>query len=123
MKKLKEFKNEDDLQKAIIDYCNLFSKINPEFDCIFAIPNGGFRNIITATRLKRTGVKAGVPDLFLAIPKKGYHGLFIELKNGSKGKLSLNQKEWIKRLNKNGYKAVCCYSFDESIELINNYLI
>jgi hypothetical protein len=47
---------------------------------LFAIPNGGQRNIIVASKLKAEGVRAGVPDLFLAFPKKDAAGLFIEMK-------------------------------------------
>ena len=45
---------------------------------LFAIPNGGERNIIVAARMKKEGVRAGVPDLFLAAPKGGFHGLLTE---------------------------------------------
>lgn len=43
-------------------------------------PNGGKRNAREAARLKAMGVKAGVPDVFVAIPMNGWSGLFIELK-------------------------------------------
>ena len=41
---------------------------------LFAIPNGGHRHIGTARKLKAEGVKAGVPDCFLAVPKDEKHG-------------------------------------------------
>ncbi len=115
------FKSEDDLQTAIITYCNRMGLIDKRWLLIFAIPNGGFRNIATASRLKRTGVKAGIPDLFLASANNKYHGLFLEVKNGLKKKLSLNQIEWLKILNAEGYKAITVYSLDEAIDEIDRY--
>lgn len=67
------------------------------------------------------GTKAGFPDLFLCIARGGYHGLFIELKT-VKGKPTALQQTWLNRLNKQGYKAVVCYGFDEAKEAIKGYL-
>ena len=47
---------------------------------IFSIPNGGQRNLITAKILKAEGTVAGVADLQILKAKKGYNGLFIEMK-------------------------------------------
>ena len=33
-----------------------------------------------------------------------------------------DQKEWLKRLNDKGYKAIVCYSLTEFIHEFNNYL-
>lgn len=88
---------------------------------LFHIPNGGKRNVAEAAHLKRQGVRAGVPDLFLPIPKGAYHGLFIELKTG-KNKATEKQIEWLKRLNNNGYLSRICYGADAAIELIKLYL-
>ena len=102
-------------QVAIIQYCDL--KRIP----IFHIANGGSRNTIEAVNLKRQGVRSGVPDLCMPLARKGYHGLYIELKVG-KNKPSANQLKWIETLNINGYKAVVCYGFDETIKTIEDYL-
>lgn len=59
---------------------------------VFAVPNGGSRNIIEAANLKAQGVMAGVSDLILLLPKKVY---FIELKNpNGKGRQSPGQREF-----------------------------
>ena len=71
---------------------------------IFAIPNGGQRNVIVAAKLKAEGVLSGVPDLCIPIAKKGYNGLYIELKNGKAGKVSDNQQTIMGKLQNEGYK-------------------
>lgn len=77
-----------------------------------------------ANKLIAEGLKKGFPDLQLLIPAGSYHGLFIELKRAKKSlsKISKEQKEWIERLNKQGYQAKVCYGADEAIETIKGYL-
>lgn len=59
---------------------------------VFAVPNGGSRNVIEAANLKAQGVMAGVSDLILLLPHKVY---FIELKNpNGKGRQSPAQREF-----------------------------
>lgn len=98
-----------------------WAKYNPELKWLFAIPNGGNRSIIEATHLKYQGVKKGVSDMCLALPKGKYHGLFIELKAG-KNKPSAEQKEFISYANDQGYLAKVCYGHEEAINLIEKYL-
>src|SRR5690606_17520809 len=56
-------------------------------------PNGGHRDIREAAKFKRLGTSAGFPDLELPYARKGYHGLYIELKRVKGGKLS-DRQEW-----------------------------
>lgn len=91
------------------------------YKCLWAIPNGGVRHIGTAIKLKKEGVLPGVPDLFLMIPKKNKHGMFIEMKAKS-GKLQQNQKDFIKLAQSMGYEAITCYGFEEAKQKITNYL-
>lgn len=88
---------------------------------LFAVPNGHKRNIVTAVKLKKEGVIAGVSDLILLVPNKTYHGLCIEMKIG-KGKQTESQKEFQSEVEKVGYKYAICRSIDEFINLINNYI-
>ena len=91
-------------------------------DYLLHIPNGGSRNIIEATKLKKMGVKAGVPDLQLIVPNGQVHGLWIELK-AQKGKLQPSQKIMIQRLEAQGYMCKVCFGADEAINEIKKYLM
>ena len=97
------------------------SAAHPELKNLFAVPNGGLRSKSEAARLKASGVKAGVPDIFLAVPKGGYAGLFIEMKVG-KNKTRKDQDEWIERLMRAGYKCAVCYGFETARYEIEEYL-
>ena len=90
---------------------------------LFAIPNGGQRNAIVAAKLKAEGVRAGVPDLFLAVAAGEYHGLFIEMKNGKAGRVSESQKVMQAALAAQGYKVVICRTFEAFVQEIRDYLV
>lgn len=118
--KVKEFVpkvSEHDIQVACI---NWFRLSYPKY-LIYAIPNGGARNIVTASKLKAEGVTSGVPDLHIPIARKGYHGLYIEMK-ASKNKPTDNQITVMDKLRKEGYKCDVCWNLDQFIDVVNNYL-
>lgn len=107
-------------QKTVVDWCKWKSVENPVYGLLFAIPNGGYRSKTTAAMLKAEGVQAGVPDLFLASPKRPYSGLFIEMKT-AKGVVRPSQKEWAEKLKRAGYAVHVCYSADEAIEVLEKW--
>lgn len=88
---------------------------------LFAIPNGERRDKVTAARLKKAGVVAGIPDLMLAIPKPPFHGLFLELKTAT-GRASRNQKAVAETLRAQNYRVALAYGLDDAIETIQTYL-
>ncbi|MDO5397449.1 MAG: VRR-NUC domain-containing protein [bacterium] len=108
-------------QSTLIDWSLRCRGKYPELGLLFHIPNGGSRNRAEAVHLKRQGVKAGVPDLFLPTARGKYHGLFIEMKYG-KNKPTNAQREWMAALNEQGYLAVVCYGFDDARDTIERYL-
>lgn len=112
---------EDNEQICLMEWVSAQSGKFPELSLIFHIPNGGKRNAREAARFKRMGVKAGVPDLFLPVPRGGCHGLFIELK-APHGKLSDNQRNWLERLKAKGYAVSVCYGCTEAQRDILQYL-
>ena len=77
--------------------------------------------VIRGLRMVNEGLKKGVPDIFLGVPRKGKHGLFIELKVG-KNKPSKNQLWWIHSLRAEGYAVEVCYGFLEAQTAIIDFL-
>ncbi len=89
---------------------------------LFAVPNGGRRDQVTATKLKAEGVVAGVADLILLKRNRDYGALLIEMKT-STGRQSESQKKWQSSLCSEGeYKYVVCRSVDDFIREVNDYL-
>lgn len=116
---MKLIKTEDDEQAALFQYALYQKEI--EWTLLFAIPNGGYRKIKTGIQLKRTGLKPGIPDIFLPVGRGIYHGLFIEMKS-EKGTVRKNQKEWHDALRTQGYKVEVCRGCDQAIKEIQEYL-
>lgn len=109
-------------QVAVIQWCYLNRKKHIELQLLYAIPNGGKRSISEAVKFKAEGVKSGVPDLCLPVPRHGFGSLYIEMKVKG-GKVSEHQKEWHKALEHVGNKVVVCWSAEEAIEELKRYII
>ena len=114
-------KTEHSEQVALFDWARGNEARHLQLGLLFAIPNGGKRHIVTGKKLKAEGVKSGVPDIFLGVPKNGKHGLFVELKV-KPNKPSKNQLWWIYSLRAEGYAVEVCYGFEEAKDAIINYL-
>ncbi len=114
-------KTEHTEQVALFDWARANEPRHLQLGLLFAIPNGGKRHVGTGRKLKAEGVKSGVPDIFLGVPRNGKHGLFIELKVG-KNKPSKNQLWWIHSLRAEGYAVEVCYGFLETQTAIIDYL-
>ena len=113
--------SEAEEQMAVVKWAELMSHKHPCLKWLYHTPNGGSRNIAEAANLKRMGVKAGVPDLCIPYPSKGYHGLYVEMKT-DKGRLSAAQRDYIDFLTEQGYKAVVCHGAEEAIGEIWGYV-
>lgn len=107
-----------------IEQCKLFDWIRtvPELKgCAFHIANERKAHPARGLLLKRMGVLSGVSDIFIAIPKREHHGLFIEIKAGN-NKATLHQQAFLEKMNANGYLAVCCLGYEAAKAVILTYL-
>lgn len=81
---------------------------------IFAIPNGGKRDIKTAKRLHREGVTSGIPDLYIPA-----WGIWIEMKRQKGGRISPDQDAMIEHLESIGHRVIVGYgAMDASDKLL-----
>lgn len=111
--------SEDTLQKSCVAWFDLqYQHLSWS---LFHVPNGGKRNSVEAAKFKAMGVRPGVPDLMLVIPRGGYHYLALELKVG-KNKQTENQKWYQSKMTENGGKYVVIRSLDDFIDTVNAYL-
>jgi hypothetical protein len=119
--------SEHEEQAALFAWAELQARQWPELALMFAIANGGHRHISVAKRLKAEGVKAGVPDICLPIPRtshefeKRFSGLFIEMKV-KPNKPTEAQRDWLEDLERQGYRCEVCYSAAEARRVITEYL-
>lgn len=114
--------SEHQIQRSVIFWwrhaCGTYGL--PKF-ALFSIPNGGMRDPITASRLQAEGLRAGIPDLMLARPVAEWAGLFLEMK-AAKGRTSEEQDEVMGYLQRAGYRCAVCWSAEEAIQHITQYL-
>lgn len=83
---------------------------------------GNINNVGLSIKANDMGYTPGFPDLFIFIPKGGFHGLFMELKNGSKGRVSDNQREIMDELIKHGYAGGVVRTFEAAKLMVTNYM-
>lgn len=110
-------------QSMLMDWWELaYKQYSVDESLLFAIPNGGLRNIAVALALKAEGVRRGVPDLFLAVPRGQFHGLFIEMKKEKGGVVSQAQKQMMEVLTTMGYQCAVCRGWNDAKKQIDAYL-
>ena len=118
-------------QVALFDWAREMERYVPELALLHAIPNGaklpwrknrrGKRYSPEAGHLISEGLKAGVPDVFLPVPRGIYHGFYIEMKIGS-NKPTDKQNQWLVALAEQGYRVDVQYGADNAIKAICDYL-
>lgn len=95
----------------------------------------GRNNPVVGARNVAEGVKAGVPDLFLPVPRPQLyhkpsalmHGLYIELKRPAaqgkrKGVVGSKQDDWADYLKSAGYAVEVCYGWETARDALLQYL-
>ena len=94
---------------------------------LFSIPNGAAlhgtpkQRSIQWKRLEREGALAGVADLFLAVPNKHHHGIFIEVKS-QVGTMSKSQTAFRQSVIDQNYCHVVCRDTMQFQQIITRYL-
>jgi hypothetical protein len=108
-------------QVALIKWVRTVKDTHPVLKLLYAVPNGGDRNLRVARKLKAEGVLAGVADLCLPAARRGYHGLYLEMKS-EEGVAAGEQKEFLRGVSAEGYCAVITQGVDEAKETLEWYI-
>jgi hypothetical protein len=86
----------------------------------FAVPNGGTRNIIEATRLKASGVVRGAPDLCVFLPNVT---VALEMKTRTGGALSAEQERWGRFFSERpGWMWYCARGAQDAIRFLEGLI-
>ena len=107
-------------QAKVIAWARANERNYPYLQLLHCSLNGVKMTKAQAGRAIAQGMLSGVPDLFLPVPKNGYHGLFIEMKYGS-NKVTENQEKFLQNAANVGYAVSVCYSANEAIKRIEDY--
>lgn len=109
--------SEHDHQVSVITWASVMRGQYPELDFLHAIPNGaklpwsknkrGQRFSPEAEKLIAEGLKPGVSDLCLPVPKAIYHGLYIEMK-AVDGEPTSDQVSFLEFVTSQGYFGCVC---------------
>ena len=119
--------SEHDLQSACISWARMMTGKYPELALLHSSLNGipllGSRvqRAKIINRQKAAGMLPGIPDMFLPVARRGYHGLFIEMKRPGE-KPEAHQCAIIAALEAQGYWAVVVDSYDDFCMLVEDYL-
>lgn len=108
------------LQQACVTWFNMQHR--ELYGLLYSSLNGVYTTATQARTAVAEGMIAGVADLTLSVARHGYHGLFIELKNGSRGRQSAAQKAWQEKVEAQGYRYVIVRDFYTFRRAIESYL-
>ena len=109
-------------QVAVFQTLALYEKRHPHLKWIYAVANGGHRHPAVASKLKAEGVRRGIADICIPFASKSgsYPGAYIEMKS-PKGKVSVEQAEFLEFVRSQGYAVEIAYSCDEALRFIADY--
>lgn len=114
---------ETEEQAAVIEWWGWKCKAwNIPAHLLYHIPNEGTGSAARGRIQKKQGLRAGAPDLCLAVARGGYHGLYIEMKRKN-GCTSLEQRIFQEDLTAQGYKAVTCWQAQQAQDAITAYML
>ena len=124
MIRMKRLKNgeiaEETIHKIVMEWASINPVTKPYHSLFLHYPNSGKRTLHYGKLLKDMGMRKGVVDLFIAVPRRGFGGAWIELKSEN-GVLGPEQKLFLEQVATQNFYAAVCWSIDQAIETISWY--
>lgn len=111
-------------QANVIEWARMQESFRPALKVLNGSLSGVRLTTGQSVKAKRSGMKKGYPDLSLPVPRRGFHGLYLEVKRtgGVPSDVKDEQMAWMNILNSLGYHACLAFGFDEAVFLIDWYL-
>lgn len=72
--------------------------------------------------LKAQGLKPGVSDIVIALPRGPFHGAYMELKREAGSRTSDAQEDWVALMNAVGYRSAIVKGYEEARQFAQDYL-
>ena len=87
--------------------------------------SGASGSVRYGSELNKRGRKKGVSDWIVAVPKNGFHGLFLELKKEGKdaSPISKEQRDFLLCQQQLDYKCVVAHGYKAALKAIDDYLL
>lgn len=114
-------RSEDTEQINVVSWANWNANRYPELRWLFHVPTEVAETSRRQLNSNRWVSRRGVSDLCLPYPKGIYCGLFIEMKYGNNRQQD-TQKEFLADMAAAGHFVATCYSAEEAIKVIEEYL-
>ena len=120
--------SEHDQTKAVVAW---FKIQYPKYaECLVGSANGAhlsgkpWQKKKKMDKLKSEGLKVGASDFFIAVPRGGKYGLWVEMKDVKLTWCSVkkSQREHIDLMQEMGYEAIWCAGADIARTAIKNYM-
>ena len=108
-------------QQTFFQWAEVAAGKHPELRLLYHIPNEGKRSASQGARMRAEGLRAGVPDICLPVPRGGYSALYIELKAG-RNKPTDDQLAWLAALADAGNKTAVCWGWQAASKAVKAYL-
>lgn len=110
-------------QQAVIKWSQQPAVRNawPELALLHHIKNETTEGVKQVAVDRAMGVKKGVPDLCLPVPRGRYHGLYIEMKTDT-GRTTAAQNWWGEKLLEQGYMFEVCHGWQSAVRVLQWYL-
>ena len=108
-------------QQTFFQWAAVATGKHPELRLMYHVPNEGKRSARQGARMRAEGLRAGVPDICLPVPRGGYSALYIELKAG-RNKPTADQLAWLAALDEAGNKTAVCWGWQAARNAVVKYL-
>lgn len=110
-------------QVAVVAWARdpIIMRTYPGIELLHSTPNEGATSKQRGARMKRLGTLAGIPDLHLPVARRGFFGLWIEMKS-PEGRVRESQSAIHKALTEQGHYVAVCRSADVAIDRLEWYL-